>query len=174
MDIDSHNIAIKNDHFGVTGLGVRTICSTSIYYSPQADWQIIQRAYPGSAITSADNVDCWLLAAVDLPGLELEAVAAGVLPLVIVADAPIPADWLDLADGVILPEDDATTIGAVLSRATLPRRGQPLPSFPTAQRVRSTRYRWKQVASPSSWPASSKSRGRHRSPEGSMPHSSVD
>ena len=68
-----------------------------------------------------------MLAAVDLASdlvrLGTHGIVASASPLVIVADAPVPADWLDLADGVILPEDDAATIDTVLHRATLPKGG---------------------------------------------------
>lgn len=96
--------------------------SISVYCPSHVDWKIVRRNGRDDVITSIDDADCWLLAAIDLAGdlagLGIDGVAASALPLVIVADAQIPADWLDLADGVILPEDDAATIGAVLHGAT--------------------------------------------------------
>jgi hypothetical protein len=120
MNVDSQNIVKNNDHFGIATHGMRIICSTSIYCPPHSNWQIVKRIGLGDATTLVDDADCWLLAAIDLAGLAIDNVAMGALPIVIVADAPIPPDWLDLVDGVVLPEDDAATIGAVLERATAP------------------------------------------------------
>ena len=127
MNVDSRNMSNKNDHFGISAPGVRAICSISVYCPPDSNWKTVKRIGGDDVITAIHDADCWLLAAVDLVGdlarHGIDGVAASALPLVIVADAPVPADWLDLADGVILPEDDATTIDAVLHGATSPKGG---------------------------------------------------
>jgi hypothetical protein len=129
MNVDSHNIANKNDHFGIATDAVRTICSTSVYCSLQSNWQIVKRIGLGNATRFAGDADCWLLAASDLDGLAIDDVIASAWPIVIVVDAPIPADWLDLADGVVLPDDDAATIDAVLYSATAPKAGPRVAEF---------------------------------------------
>lgn len=129
MNVDSHNIANKNDHFGIAADAVRAICSTSVYCSLQSNWQIVKRIGLDNAITFTGDADCWLLAASDLEGLAIDDVTASAWPIVIVADAPIPADWLDLADGVVLPDDDTTTIDAVLYSATAPKTGPRVAEF---------------------------------------------
>jgi hypothetical protein len=38
MNADSHNIANKNDHFGIAADVVRAICSAAVYCPPQSNW----------------------------------------------------------------------------------------------------------------------------------------
>jgi hypothetical protein len=129
MNVDSRNITDKNDHFGIDTPRVRTICSASVYCPPHSNWQIVKRIGSTDAIILRGDADCWLLAAIDLAGLAIDDIATSALPIVIMADAPIPPDWLDLADGLVLPEDDAATIAAVLESATSPAEGSFVAEF---------------------------------------------
>jgi hypothetical protein len=129
MNVDSRIVANKNDHFGIATVCIRTISSPAVYCPPDSGWRIVNRIGAGNAACPSDPADCWLLAAVDLPDIAIDAVAAQGLPLVIVADAPIATDWLDLADRVVFPDDDAATIAAVLASATAPERGPRVAEF---------------------------------------------
>lgn len=71
------------------------------------------------------TADCWLVDSGNLALVSVDEIVRSGLPLVLSAGvgAVIAAEWLDGADGFVLPGDDDAVVGAVLARAVVPNRG---------------------------------------------------
>lgn len=76
-------------------------------------WQVV----PHHADSSAD---CWLIESGNLALVSVDEIVRSGLPLVVIAveEAVVADDWLDAADGFVLPGDDAAVVAAVLAGVT--------------------------------------------------------
>lgn len=139
MNVDSSIVNVDANVFITSTLPLRVIASASIARPNAANWQVVARVDGNADGACGVGADCWLLAGVDLPGMVIDAVMRADLPLVLVmpSQSQLASAWLDLADGFVLPGDDAATIDAVLNRAVDPTAGYGVADFSdgTAQTI---------------------------------------
>lgn len=128
MIVESRSNTDSWDHFGPAKTGLRVIAPGNQPRRGGNGWAVVAQ---DAEFAAGGGADCWLIDSGDLALVSVDEIARSGLPMVLVAGAAaaIEPEWLDRADGFVLPGDDDDVVAAVMAGAAVPDRGLVVADF---------------------------------------------